>query len=170
MRLATGIPAPGPFNLAWRHPMKLARDGSRTIALALAVAFLASACAAPAPVPATDQPALAQMAQPYGDGLRRAGISTVMVYGNGARVRLGTRFGDVYFRYPAGLAPTAFALYVGAQDIEVDSDTFNTGNAAQYEAAFKSVLPEAIKRATANNTQEAQQRLGGGGGGGGGGR
>jgi len=148
--------------------MKLAVDGCRNIALVLTVAFLAGACATPAAVPATDQPALAQMAQPYGDGLRRAGISTVMVYGNGARVRLGTRFGDVYFRYPAGLAPTAFALYVGAQDIEVDSDTFNASNAAQYEAAFKSVLPEAITRATVNNTQQSQEALGGGGGRGGG--
>jgi len=133
----------------------------RTFA-ALFIALAAGACATPAPVPARTQPTLATIAQPYADEVLRAGISSVMVYGNGARVRMATRFGEVYFRYPAGLPPTAFALYVDASGVEVDSDTFDAGNAAQYEAALAAILPQAIQRATANNTQQMQQGLGGG--------
>ena len=132
---------------------------------AIATALVAGACAAPAPVPATVQPALAQMAGPYADGLRRAGIRSITVYGNGARVRIATRMGDVYFRYPANLAPTAFALYVDAGAVDVDSDAFSAGNAAQYEAAMKVLLPVAIERATVNNTMEMQEGMGGGRGG-----
>ena len=40
-------------------------------------ALLVTACAAPGPIPATTQPALSAMAQPYGDGLRKAGVNSV---------------------------------------------------------------------------------------------
>jgi hypothetical protein len=133
------------------------------IASAVATALVVGACATPAPVPAQTQPSLGKVAQPFADEMLRAGISSVTVYGNGARVRMATRMGEVYFRYPAGLAPTAFALYVDASGVEVDSDTFDASNAAQYEAALKAILPQAVQRANANNTQQMQQRLGGGG-------
>lgn len=132
-------------------------------ALALAAALVALGCATPAPVPAQTQPALAQIATPYAAQLRAAGISSVTVYGNGARVRLATRMGEVYFRYPPGVPTAAFVVYVDAQGLEVDSDTFSPGLAAQYEAALKAVLPLAVERATANNTQQLQEGLGGGG-------
>ena len=103
------------------------------------------------------------MAAPYAADLRKVGINSLMIYPNRARVRVSTRMGEVYFRYPAELAPIDLALYMGAQDIAVDSDGFNTGNAAQYEAAIKAVLPEAVRQANANNIFELQQRMSGGG-------
>ena len=120
----------------------------------LALAGLTGACASPGgTVPATVQPALATFARPYADGLRKVGISSVMVYGNGARVRVASRMGEVYFRYPAGIPQAEFALYVGGADVEVDSDAFSPANASQYEAAMKTILPEAIKWTTANNSK-----------------
>jgi len=127
----------------------------------LVLAALSGACAAPGPVPATVQPALAKLAEPYADGLRKVGVSSVMVYANGARVRVGSVMGEVYLRYPGGLAPTAFALYVGARDVEADSDTFSAANSAQYEAAMKAILPEAIRQVTANNMLQMEMNLGG---------
>jgi hypothetical protein len=138
--------------------------GACVLAIAAVAAFIGG-CAAPSQVPATTQPALAKIGEPFADGLRREGVSSVMVYGNGARIRMATRAGEVFFRYPPGAPPTEFALYVDAQGVEVDSDQFNAGNAAQYEAAMKSILPQAIQRANANNVQQAQQSLGGGRGG-----
>ena len=124
------------------------------------LALLITACAAPGPIPATTQPALSAMAQPYADGLRKAGVNSVQVFGNGARVRMATSNGEIYLRYPSGLSSTAFALYVDAGAVEVDSDTFNAGNTAQYEAAIKAILPAAIKSANENNTRVAENRMG----------
>ena len=125
------------------------------------VSVLAGACAAPPPqIPATTQPALSTIAQPYAQGLRRAGVQSVQVFSNGARVRVATNFGELYLRYPAGLSPTAFAVYVDGTAVEVDSDTYNAGNSAQYEAAIKAILPESIKFATDNNTRVIQDRFG----------
>jgi hypothetical protein len=137
-------------------------------ALFFVVATLTGGCAAPGPVPATVQPELARYAAPYANGLQGAGISSVMVYGNGARVRVASAMGEVYFRYPSTLPSTAFALYFGQGGVEVDSDTFNAGNSAQYETAMKTILPEAIRWTTENNRVRAQQALGEGGGRGGG--
>lgn len=132
---------------------------------AFVVATLTGACAAPgSPVPATVQPELARFALPYADGLRQAGVSSVMVYANGARVRIASAMGDVYFRYPATLPLTAFALYVGPRDVEVDSDAFNAGNSAQYETAMKTILPDAIRWTIESNKVRTQQGLGEGGG------
>ena len=122
--------------------------------------LLLGACAAPGPIPATTQPALSAMAQPYADGLRKAGVNSVQVFGNGARVRMATSFGEIYMRYPPGLSATAFAVYVDPTSVEVDSDTFNAGSSAQYEAAIKAILPLAIKWATDNNTRVIENRFG----------
>jgi len=135
-------------------------------AVTVIVLLTAGACAVPSTAPATEQPALERMAAPYADDLRAMGISRLFVYGDPARVRVTTEFGEVYFRYPAGLAPTQFTLSVGQQAIEANSDAFNAGNSAQYEAAMKAVLPEAIRRTNVNNIQEIQQRMSPGGGGG----
>jgi hypothetical protein len=122
---------------------------------------LAAACAAPATqIPATTQPALSTIAQPYGAAMRRAGIQSVQVFANGARVRVATNFGELSLRYPAGLGSTAFAVYVDPTTVEVDSDTYTPGDNAQYEAAMKSILPETIKSATDNNTRVIQDRFG----------
>ncbi|MEO8674665.1 MAG: LssY C-terminal domain-containing protein [Casimicrobiaceae bacterium] len=67
-----------------------------------------------------------------------------------------TRFGEVYIRYPKGLVPTDFALYVGADGVEVDSDGFTAANSPQYEAAMKAILPEAIRLTTSNNMREME--------------
>jgi len=84
----------------------------------------------------------------------------VQVFSNGARVRVATNFGEIYLRYPAGLGPTAFAVYVDGTTVEVDSDTYNAGNSAQYEAAIKAILPETIKFTNDNNTRVIQDRFG----------
>ena len=130
------------------------------VASVAVVSVLAEACAAPAQIPATTQPALSAIAQPYAQGLRRAGIQSVQVFSNGARVRVATNFGEIYLRYPAGLGPTAFAVYVDGTTVEVDSDTYNAGNGAQYEAAIKAILPETIKFTNDNNTRVIQDRFG----------
>ena len=140
---------------------------SRFMSSLVTVAALC-ACATTGQVPSTTQPALSKYAEPYGDGMRKVGIQSVMVYGNGARVRVATRAGEVYFRYPGGLAQTDFALYLLPQGVEVDSDAANAGNLAQYEAAFKVILPEAIKQTAENNVVQAEEGLGGRGGRGGG--
>lgn len=124
------------------------------------VTLLIAGCAAPGAIPATTQPALSAMGQPYADGLRKAGINSVQVFGNGARVRMSTNFGEIYLRYPAALGPTAFAVYVDASTVEVDSDTYNPGNSAQYEAAIKAILPVAIKSANDNNVRVINSRFG----------
>lgn len=89
-----------------------------------------------APVPAQPRPPLAKIAQPQVDERLRAAISRVKLHGNGARVRVATRFGEAVFRYPAGLPPTAF----------------DGGDPAADDPA-----------AGANDTQRISQRIGGGG-------
>ena len=123
------------------------------------LAALIAACSTPGPVPATTQPALSAMARPYADDLRKAGVNSVQVFDNGARVRAATNFGDIYLRYPAGLSPTGFAVYVDGSTVEVDSDTYNAGNSAQYEAAIKAILPQVIKSANENNTRVINNRF-----------
>ena len=92
--------------------------------------------------------------------MRKAGISSVQVFDNGGRVRTSTNFGEIYMRYPAGLSPTSFAIYVDGSAVEVDSDTYNGGNSAQYEAAIKTVLPAVIKSANENNVRVFNNRFG----------
>lgn len=140
------------------HPNSLAR-----IVTVVAVALFAAACAAPAPAPSTAQPALAAMAQPYYAEMRSLGIASVHVFANGARVRVSTRGGEVYFRYPSGLAPTDFVAYVEQQGMEVDSDAFTAAASAQYEAAIKAVMPQTISLVRDNNRRIAQEQMSGGG-------
>ena len=124
------------------------------------LASLMAACSTPGgSVPSTTQPALSALARPYADDLRKAGINSVQVFDNGARVRTATNFGDIYLRYPAGLSPTGFAVYVDGSTVEVDSDTYNAGNSAQYEAAIKAILPQVIKSANENNTRVINNRF-----------
>jgi hypothetical protein len=123
-------------------------------------AFLMGACAAPASIPATTQPALSAVVQPYAGGLRKAGINSVQVFGNSARVRIATNFGEIYLRYPASLTPTAFVVYVDAATADVDSDTYNAGNSTQYEAAIRAILPAAIESANENNVRVINNRFG----------
>ena len=136
---------------------------------AVAIAVFLGGCASPGagPVPATPQPTLSRLAEPYADGMRKAGIQSVTVYGNGARTRVATRNGDIYMRYPSGLTQCAFVLYVDPNAVEADSDAFNPGNSAQYDAAIKTILPEAISWTQANNKRVFEDGLGGGRGGGG---
>jgi hypothetical protein len=130
---------------------------------AVAIAVFLGGCASPGPVPATPQPALSTLAQPYADGMRKVGIQSVTVYGNGARARVATRNGDIYVRYPSGLAQCAFVVYVEPNGVEADSDAFNAGNSPQYDAAIKAILPEAIRWTQANNTRVFEDNLGDGG-------
>jgi hypothetical protein len=135
--------------------------------IAAFAALWLGACATPAPmVPATPQPALAAMVSPYAAELRTAGVRSVQVFENGARIRTATQYGEVYVRYPSGLSPTGFIVYVDAQAVDVDSDTFNAGNSTQYDAAIKRIIPEVLRLVTANNRFAIEQGMGMGGGGG----
>jgi len=130
-------------------------------ACAIFLALLVAGCSsAPNPIPATTQPALSALAQPYAEVLRTAGINSVQVFANGARVRVATSFGEIYLRYPAGLGPTAFAMYVDGSTVEVDSDTYTAGSSAQYETAIKTLLPAVVKAATENNARVITNRFG----------
>jgi hypothetical protein len=133
------------------------------VALSTAFALVVAACAAPGATPSTSQPALATMAQPYYADMRALGVGSVQVFGNGARVRVSTRGGEVYFRYPSGLAPTDFVAYVEQQGIEVDSDAYTPAASAQYEAAIKAVLPQTISLVKDNNRRIVQEQMSGGG-------
>jgi hypothetical protein len=106
---------------------------------------------------------LSKLALAYADDMRKVGIQSVVVYGNGARVRVATRLGDIYFHYPAGLGQTAFVVYLDTPGAEVDSDALTASNLAQYERAIKVILPDAIKWTTANKVSQFEQGLGGGG-------
>jgi len=142
-----------------REPaMQARRDRFFVVVLAAVAALLGGACATPPSMPVTVQPALTQMVQPYSDGLRKAGISSVQVHGNGARVRINTYLGDAYLRYPSGLGAVSFSVYVDPAGIEVDSDTYSAANSAQYESAIKAILPAAIKLATENNARILELR------------
>ncbi len=132
--------------------MDFVRHGLVVIACAAAAACVTGASAASSSMPTTAQPALSAMAQPYAGALRDAGIKLVLVRGSGARVRTSTQFGDVNFRYPAGLSSTEFAVHVDGAAVRVDSDAYSPDKAAQYEAAMKAVLPEAIRRTNDNNS------------------
>lgn len=131
------------------------------VAVVALVAFGAAACATPAATPSTTQPALSAMAQPYFADMQGAGIRSVQVFANGARVRASTRGGEVYFKYPSGLTPTDFVAYVEPQGIEVDSDAYTPAASAQYEAAMKAVLPEMVKLVRENNRRLLQEQMGG---------
>jgi hypothetical protein len=126
-----------------------------------ALALVAVACATSAQIPSTTQPALGTMAQPYYADMRALGIGSVQVFGNGARVWVATRGGEVYFRYPSGLAPTDFVAYVEQEGIEVDSDAYTAGASAQYEAAIKAVLPRTISLVKANNRRIMEEQMSG---------
>jgi hypothetical protein len=130
------------------------------VAVAVLSVFVASCATPTAQVPSKTQPALSAMAQPYFQAMRTAGIQSVQVFGNGARVRVSTNLGDIYLRYPAGLSPTAFVVYVDAGAAEVDSDSFTSAESAQYEAAIKAILPESIRFTNQNNTRVVQDRFG----------
>jgi hypothetical protein len=141
--------------------MKTLRDSCRVAARLALVTACIGGCAAPAATaPATTQPALSAMAQPFADGLRKAGVVSVQVAGSSARIRTSTNFGEIYMRYPAGLTSTAFAVYVDATNVEVDSDTFTAANSTDYDAAIKAILPVVIRSANDNNTRVINSRFG----------
>ena len=126
---------------------------------ALAFVF-GGGCATPTALPTTTQPALSTMVQPYGDELRKAGITSVQLLGGGACVRTATNFGEIYTRYPAGLGATVFAVYVDSAAVEVDSDAYTTGDGSRYQAAINAILPAVIKAANENNTRVITNRFG----------
>jgi hypothetical protein len=135
---------------------------SRRVFLAV-VCLCAPASAVEAAAAATAQtttPALASIAAPYADRLRDAGITSVRVRADSTRVQVATKLGPIQFRYPAGLAPTAFVVRAEGAALTVDSDAYSAANAAQYEAAVKAVLLEAIRRTNDNNAFVRQRKIG----------
>jgi hypothetical protein len=111
--------------------------------------FCASATAAP--LPETDQPQLAQLAQPYAQQLRAAGITRVTSPGSHGMVRLETKNGPVYVRYPAGAPDVAFVVDIGPASLQASAATFDKD---QDEKALAALVPEALKVTAGNNRLE----------------
>jgi len=110
--------------------------------------FLLCACASTVSLPATDQPDLAQVAQPYARQLQAVGITRVTSPGSGAMVRLETGYGPVYVRYPAEAEPLAFVLDIGPDGLRATAATFDRVRDAQILAAL---VPEAVRMTATNN-------------------
>ena len=113
--------------------------------------FLLCACAStPLPPAATaDQPELAGMTRPYAQQLQAVGVTRVISPGSGAMVRVETRNGPIYMRYPAGVEPLAFTLDFDSGDVRATAATFDRAKDGQILAAL---LPEAVRATDANNT------------------
>jgi|SRR5665213_862780 len=108
---------------------------------------LLCACASTA-LTAPDQPQLASLAAPYADQLRSVGITRVSSPGDGAMVQLQTFYGAVYVRYPAGVQPMAFVLYIGKDGLKATSATFDE---AQYKLVLAALLSRAVGETISNN-------------------
>jgi hypothetical protein len=111
--------------------------------------LLLCACASTAQLPTTDQPALAEIAQPYAQQLQAVGITRMISPGSGAMVRLETGYGAVYVAYPAGAEPLAFVLDIGPDGLHATAATFDRAKDGQMLAAL---VPEAVRATAANNT------------------
>ena len=115
-------------------------------------------------MPATVQPALATFARPYADlDFDKVGISSVMVYGNGARVRVASRMGKSISAIRRAFPKrSSRSMWVPPMSRWIRMRFSPRQRVAVREAAMKAILPEAHHvDVTANNTQEMQQRLGG---------
>jgi len=137
----------------------------RTIRFArgAALAFALAGCASQGGggPPETPQPALTQVATPYAEALRNAGIYTIQTYGNRARVRVSSVWGEVYFRYPDGVPAVAFILFnEPTTGLDVDADDYGAATAAQYVAALQAIIPLAIQKAQSNNNLQRRDALG----------
>jgi hypothetical protein len=109
---------------------------------------LLGACASTAQAPMPDQPDLAAAARPYAQQLQAVGIDRVVSPGSGAMVRLDTRYGAVYVRYPPSSDPLAFVLDVGPAGVQASAATFSRARDGQTLAAL---LPEAVRATAVNN-------------------
>lgn len=109
---------------------------------------LLCACASTVQLPRADQPELAQMAQPYVQQLRAAGITRVISPAGGAMVQLETAYGSVYVRYPATAGPLAFVLDIGPDGLQATAAKFDRVKVGQM---FAELMPEAVRVTEANN-------------------
>ena len=120
--------------------------------LAKPLAFvLCCASAIAAPLPASDQPQLVQLVQPYAQQLRAEGITRVTSLGSRDMVRLETRRGPVYVRYPADAPDVAFILEIGPTSMQASAATFDR---QRDEKMLAVLMPEALKVTAGNNRLE----------------
>jgi len=132
----------------------------RPFQLAIATLFVLSTFAtAQLPTPMPAHPGLVQLCQPHLAQLRSAGIISITATGSGHFVRVATNAGALYFRYPARVPSTEFALRVTAQGIQASSSDFAKSKPDEYRAAVDSILTQAISRATSNNNWIAEERM-----------
>ena len=108
-------------------------------------------CASTGQLPTTDQPELAQFAQPYARQLQVVGITRVISPGSGAMVRLETGYGSVYVQYPVTVAPLAFVLDIGPAGVQATAATFDR---VKDGPILATLLPEAVRMTDANNRFE----------------
>ena len=115
------------------------------------VLILCCAPAIAAPLPGTDQPQLVQLVQPYAQQLRAEGVTRVTSLGARDMVRLETRSGPVYVRYPAGAPDVAFILEIDPTGVHASAATFDRQRDEQMLAAL---MPEVLKVTAGNNRLE----------------
>lgn len=111
--------------------------------------LLLCACASTAQLPTTDQPELAELAQPYAQQLQAVGITRMISPGGGAKVLLETGYGAVYVAYPAGAEPLAFVLDIGPDGLHATAGAVSRAKVGPMLAAL---VPEAVRVTAANNT------------------
>jgi len=115
------------------------------------ILLLFCAGAAAAPLPVLDQPQLAQLAQAYAQQLRAVGITRMTSLGARDMVRLETKSGPVYVRYPKGAPDVAFVVEISPTGLQASAATFDKD---QDEALLAAIVPEAVKVTAANNQLE----------------
>jgi len=120
------------------------------LAKTLPLLVLCACASTPLPPAAmADQPELAGMTRPYAQQLQAVGVTRVISPGSGAMVRVETRNGPIYLRYPAVVEPLAFTLDFDSGDVRATAATFDRAKDGQILAAL---LPEAVRATDANNT------------------
>jgi hypothetical protein len=94
-------------------------------------------------------PGLLAVAQPRLAELRAAGVKQIVGRTTGRNnVQVLHNWGAAYLRWPKGVTPVAFELYVNADGTNAAfANGFSEATKAQYATALDALVPQAIKAA-----------------------
>jgi hypothetical protein len=141
---------------------------SMALAMLLGVAAVGAPIVQPAAAAATKdsaasaapvQPELGSLLGARGKELADAGVQRILaqIGKNRRGIRVYTKWGVSYQRWPANVEPVAFDLMVtGTGEATVRSSTYTETAKPQYAAAFDALLPRAI--ASARNAQVQKEQ------------
>ena len=118
-----------------------------TFIVTLLLPLAAHAQAAKAELPVS--PGLLTLAQPRIAQLRDAGITQIVGrVGHRNNVQVLTRYGPAYTRWPKGVTPVPFELYINENGTNAAyAANFNDATRAQYAAMLDAVIPAAMRQA-----------------------